>query len=193
MRHATEQTRTIRRLSGFLSLDRSGWIQFQHALIRDVAYAGLPFRTRQDLHARVGDSIFAACDGRPEEFAELLSLHYFYAKRWSRSWLFSQMAGDRAKEIYANHEAAIFYERALQSAARLDWVEPSERAGVLTDLAKVQYEAGSYEEAMPFPAGRRSGWCPTTRWPGPTCDSIWLGATRRWAPSPRPCARRRSG
>ena len=146
--HATEQTRVIRRLSGFVSLDRSGWIQFQHALIRDVAYAGLPFRTRQDLHARVGDSIFAACDGRPEEFAELLSLHYFYAKRWSRSWLFSHMAGDRAKEIYANHEAATFYARALQSAARLDWVEPSERAVVLTDLAKVQYEAGSYEEAI---------------------------------------------
>ena len=142
------QARTIRRLSDFLTLDRSGWIQFQHALIRDVAYAGLPFRTRQDLHARVGDSIFAACDGRPEEFAELLSLHYFYAKRWSRSWLFSHMAGDRAKEIYANHEAATFYERALQSAARLDWVEPSERAVVLTDLAKVQFESGSYENAM---------------------------------------------
>ena len=141
------RTRTIRRLSGFLTLDRSGRIQFQHALIRDVAYAGLPFRTRQDLHARVGDSIFAACDGRPEEFAELLSLHYFYANRWSRSWLFSRMAGDRAKDIYANHEAATFYERALQSAARLDWVEPSDRAGLLTDLATVHYEAGSYEEA----------------------------------------------
>ncbi|HEY6629178.1 MAG TPA: AAA family ATPase, partial [Acidimicrobiia bacterium] len=142
------QTRTVRRLSDFLTLDRVGWVQFNHALIRDVAYAGLPFRTRQDLHARVGDSIFAACDGRPEEFAELLSLHYFYAGRWSRSWLFSQMAGDRAKEIYANHEAAAFYERALQSANRLDWVEPPDRARVLTDLARVQYEAGLYEEAM---------------------------------------------
>ena len=142
------QTRTIRRLSDFLTLDRAGWVQFNHALIRDVAYAGLPFKTRQDLHARVGDSIFADCDGRPEEFSELLSLHYFYAGRWSRSWLFSQMAGDRAKEIYANHEAAAFYERALQSANRLDWVEPPDRARVLTDLAKVQFEAGSYEETM---------------------------------------------
>ncbi|HEY4584546.1 MAG TPA: adenylate/guanylate cyclase domain-containing protein, partial [Acidimicrobiia bacterium] len=142
------QTRTIRRLSEFLSLDQSGWVQFQHALIRDVAYAGLPFRTRQDLHARVGDSIFADCDGRPEDFAELLSIHYFYARRWSRSWLFSQMAGDRAKEIYANHEAETFYERALQSAARLDWVDPSDRARVLTSLAWVRYEAGDVGDAM---------------------------------------------
>ena len=142
------QTRTIRRLSDFLSLDQTGWVQFHHGLIRDVAYAGLPFRTRQDLHARVGDSIFAACDGRPEEFAELLSLHFFFARRWSRSWFFSRMAGDRAKEIYANHEAEVFYERALQSAAPLDWVESSERAEVLTDLARVRYEAGSYDKAM---------------------------------------------
>ena len=142
------QTRTIRRLSDFLTLDRTGWVQFNHALIRDVAYAGLPFKTRQDLHARVGDSIFADCDGRPEEFAELLSLHFFYAGRWSRSWFFSQMAGDRAKEIYANHEAEVFYDRALQSAARLDWVEGSDRARVLTNLAWVRYEAGDVGDAM---------------------------------------------
>jgi predicted ATPase len=142
------RTRMIRRLSDFVTLDNTGWVQFQHALIRDVAYAGLPFKTRQDLHARVGDSIYAACGDSPEEFSELLSLHYFYAKRWSRSFFFSRMAGDRAKEIYANHEAAAFYERALQSAARLDWVEPSERRQVLTDLAEVEYEAGSFDRAM---------------------------------------------
>jgi class 3 adenylate cyclase len=111
-------TRIIRRLSDFVTLDNTGWVQFQHALIRDVAYAGLPFKTRQDLHARVADSIFAACGDNPEEFAEILSLHYFNAKRWSRAWFFSRMAGDRAKEIYANQDAATFYERALQSASR---------------------------------------------------------------------------
>ncbi len=142
------RNRALRRLSGFVTLDPSGWAHFHHALIRDVAYAGLPFRARQDLHARVADSIFAKCEGRPEEFAELLSLHYFFARRWSRSWFFSSMAGDRARDIYANNEAAVFYERALQSAARLDWVERLERARVVTDLAKVLYEAGSYDESI---------------------------------------------
>jgi class 3 adenylate cyclase/tetratricopeptide (TPR) repeat protein len=145
---AQSQTRMIRRLSDFVTLDESGWVDFQHALIRDVAYAGLPFKTRQDLHARVADSIFAACGDNPEEFSELLSLHYFYAKRWSRSWFFSRMAGDRAKEIYANHEAAVFYERALDSLARLQGHSKTERVEVLGDLATVQFEAGSYEQAM---------------------------------------------
>jgi predicted ATPase/class 3 adenylate cyclase len=146
--HERAQTRMIRRLSDFVTVDNAGWVVFQHALIRDVAYAGLPFKTRQDLHARVADSIFAACGENPEEFSELLSLHYFYAKRWNRAWFFSRMAGDRAREIYANHEAAAFYERALQAAARLDWVEPSERREVLTSLARVEYEAGSFDRAM---------------------------------------------
>jgi class 3 adenylate cyclase/tetratricopeptide (TPR) repeat protein len=143
-----QRTRLIKGLSEFLTLDRSGWVHFHHALIRDVAYDGLPYRTRQNLHARVGDSIFASCNGRPEEFAELLSFHYFNAKRWSRSWRFSRMAGDRARDTYANHEAAVFYERALQSGAMLDWLDASERARLLTDLANVRYEAGSYEGAI---------------------------------------------
>ena len=113
-----------------------------------MAYDGLPYKTRERLHAQVGDATFAACRGRPEEFAEILSLHYFYAKRWSRTWRFSRMAGDRAQEIYANHEAAAFYERALISARHLDWVTQADRAEVLTALARVLYEAGSFDEAI---------------------------------------------
>jgi class 3 adenylate cyclase/tetratricopeptide (TPR) repeat protein len=139
---------SVKRLSDFMTVDESGWVEFNHSLIREVAYDGLPFKTRERLHARVGDATFASCGGRPEEFAEILSMHYFYAKRWSRTWRFSRMAGDRAREIYANHEAAEFYERALMAARRLDWVTATDRAEVLTALAGVLYEAGLYSEAI---------------------------------------------
>ena len=141
-------SRSVERLSDFMTVDESGWVEFNHSLIREVAYDGLPFRTRERLHAQVGDATFAGCRGRPEEFAEILSIHYFYAKRWSRTWRFSRMAGDRAREIYANHEAAEFYERALIAARRLDWVTAADRADVLTALAGVLYEAGLYDEAI---------------------------------------------
>ena len=134
-------------LTDFLTVAESR-VDFQHSLIRDVAYDGLPYKTRERLHAQVGDATFAACRGRPEEFAEILSLHYFYAKRWSRTWRFSRMAGDRAREIYANHEAAAFYERALISARHLDWVTQADRADVLTAMARVLYEAGSFDDAI---------------------------------------------
>jgi len=139
--------RAIRRLSEFLTVDQSGWVQFRHALIRDVAYAGLPFNTRQELHARVGDSILRDQE-RADDDAELLSLHYFYAKQWDHAWRFSRMAGDRAREIYANIEAAASYERALSSSIRLDGVDKAERAEVLDSLAWVRYEAGAVDDAM---------------------------------------------
>jgi class 3 adenylate cyclase/tetratricopeptide (TPR) repeat protein len=143
-----DHSRSVERLSDFMTVDESGWVEFNHSLIREVAYDGLPFRTRERLHARVGDATFAGCGGRPEEFAEILSIHYFYAKRWSRTWRFSRMAGDRAREIYANHEAAEFYERALIAARRLDWVTAGDRAEVHTALAGVLYEAGLYDDAI---------------------------------------------
>src|SRR5690606_28279760 len=43
------QLTTLRRLGAFLAVDKNGWVQFQHTLIRDVAYGGLPFRTRREL------------------------------------------------------------------------------------------------------------------------------------------------
>jgi predicted ATPase len=143
-----DHSHSVERLSDFVTVDESGWVEFHHSLIRDVAYDGLPFRTRERLHARVGDATFAGCRGRPEEYAEILSIHYFHAKRWSRTWRFSRMAGDRAREIYANHEAADFYERALSAARRLDWVTAADRADVLTALSGVLYEAGLFDEAI---------------------------------------------
>ena len=134
-------------LTDFLTVAESR-VDFQHSLIRDVAYDGLPYKTRERLHAQVGDATFAACRGRAEEFAEILSLHYFYAKRWSRTWRFSRMAGDRARENYFNHEAAAFYDRALISARHLDWVTQADRADVLTAMARVLYEAGSFDDAI---------------------------------------------
>ena len=138
----------LRRLGDFLSVDRTGWVQFRHALIRDAAYEGLAYRRRQELHARIGDSILAAAGDDPEDAAELLSLHYSYARRWPEAWRYSRIAGDRAREVYANHEAARFYERTLGAAARLDGLDDRERIAVATRLCEVREHAGLYSAAL---------------------------------------------
>ncbi len=61
----------------------------------------------------------SATGDRPEEAAELLSLHYFNAGRWEEAWKYSRMAGDLAREVYANVDAARFYERALEATRTL--------------------------------------------------------------------------
>jgi tetratricopeptide (TPR) repeat protein len=141
-------SRAIRRLGDFLAVDRKSWVQFRHALIRDAAYEGLPFRTRQRLHAKVGDSIVAAAGDSPEDQAELLCVHYFNAGRWQEAWRYGRIAGDRARELYANVEAARFYERAINSGTHLDQIDGTAIAGVWRELGLVREKIGQFDAAL---------------------------------------------
>ena len=51
-----------------------------------------------------------------EDFAELLSMHYFYAQQHEDAWKFSVAAGGRAEAKFAPVQAESFYVRALGSA-----------------------------------------------------------------------------
>ena len=52
---------------------------FKHALIRDVAYAGLSVARRAKAHAAVGEWLARLSPDRPEELAELVAVHYMAA------------------------------------------------------------------------------------------------------------------
>jgi class 3 adenylate cyclase/tetratricopeptide (TPR) repeat protein len=142
------RARALRRLQEFLIMDSTGWVQFRHALIRDVAYGALPFRIRQALHARIGDAIRDNAGDFPEAQAELLSLHYSEAKRWPEAWHFSRAAGDSAKQIYANLEAATFYRRALAAAGRFDQANGTEVSELAESLGDVLELGGLFTESV---------------------------------------------
>ncbi|GAA2041164.1 adenylate/guanylate cyclase domain-containing protein [Agromyces tropicus] len=142
---SSRQVKTLRRLGGFLSVDSTGWVRFQHSLIRDVAYGGLPFKTRRELHSRVGDAISAASAGGQ---VELLSIHYSEAHRWPEAWSSSRVAGERAKEIYANLEAATFYRRALTASRYVPDLPTTEVADVSEALGDVLELAGMFDESV---------------------------------------------
>jgi class 3 adenylate cyclase/tetratricopeptide (TPR) repeat protein len=137
---------SLRRLGEFLEVEPGGWVRFRHALVRDVAYAGLPFVTRQRLHGRVADSILRET-GDVVERAALLSLHFFHARRFAESWQFSRLAGDTARGVYANLEAVTLYERALLSGRHLPDLDVHERADVQEALGDVQDLAGLWAAA----------------------------------------------
>ena len=139
---------SLARLGDFLAVNDTGWVRFHHALIRDAAYEGLPYAKRKTLHARVGDSILVAAGDAPEEQAELLSLHYSAAGRWEEAWTYSRLAGDDARRIYANLEAARFYERALAAAPRVGGVDAGELAEVALRLGEAREHAGLFAAAL---------------------------------------------
>ncbi len=134
------------RLGEFLTRD-GDVVGFTHMLVRDGAYEGLPYRLRRELHARAGERIESTAGDDPEAEAELLSLHFFNAHRLEEAWRYSLVAGDRARSIYANVDAARFYERALESARRVPSLPPEGVARVLERLGDVRRPIGEYAMA----------------------------------------------
>jgi len=144
-----------RRLAEFISEDRAGTVRFKHALIRDAAYEGLPYRLRQTLHGLVGDTI-ASREGAFEEDVELLSLHFFYAGRFEPAWDHSCTAAERARMLYANVDAATFYERAIEAGRHEESIDASELARVYESLGDVRKRIGEFLKAVTaYRAARR--------------------------------------
>jgi tetratricopeptide (TPR) repeat protein len=130
----------LRRLRGFF-VQEKGRLRFRHTLMRDVAYEGLPFSRRKQLHDQVGRSIEASST-TPESQCELLSLHFFHAGRFEKAWHYSVVAGERARAKFANGEAIDFFQRAVESARRSDGIPAHEVGTVLERLGDVRDLAG---------------------------------------------------
>ncbi len=142
------------RLEEFL-VEEDGALRFRHALVRDAAYEGLPYRRRRELHERVGETIERAA-AKPEDEAALLSLHFFHAHDFAKAWDYSRVAGERAQAIYANVEAAAFFERALAAARHRRDIAGEDRAEVLERLGDVLVRLSKFERAAhAYRASRR--------------------------------------
>lgn len=127
--------------------DVPGAFRFRHALIRDAAYEGLPYRRREELHAHVGRAYEDRHREHPEEVAEMLALHFSRARDDARTWRYSVIAGDRARAKHANAEAARFYRVALKAAPRVAGLTPLDVARVWVALSDVCLLAGLLSEA----------------------------------------------
>ena len=143
-------------LGDFVDAHGDRRVRFRHALMRDVAYEGLPYRRRRLLHLHVGQTLEDAADDR-DQVSELLSMHYFHAGRFDRAWVYSRTAGSRARAKYANSEAIEFLQRAVEAARRsAGEVDAAEVADVLEALGDVSHLAGRSTGALEaYRAARR--------------------------------------
>jgi class 3 adenylate cyclase/tetratricopeptide (TPR) repeat protein len=135
-----------RRLNDFLAVD-SRTIRFRQALLRDGAYETLPYRLRQQLHAQVAEAIERQAGDRSDDLAEALSVHFFHARRFDAALRYSRVAGEQARAIYANVDAADFFERALDSARACDGVPAAELSTLYEALGDVRKRIGEFARA----------------------------------------------
>ena len=83
-------------------------------------------------------------------------MHFHEAQRYDKAWTYCRQAGDRAKRIFANVDAARFYERAATAGRRLRHVTASDLAAVYEALGDVRYLLGEHRRADDaFKAARR--------------------------------------
>lgn len=129
------------RLSEFVAWEGAAELGFLHDLFRTVAYEGLSFKRRKEVHARVG----AALELRGAN-AALLSLHFLRAEEFESAWRYSLDAGRDAQAEYANVDAAELYGRALGAAEHVE-LPADEVAAAAEALGDVQELAARYEEA----------------------------------------------
>jgi class 3 adenylate cyclase/tetratricopeptide (TPR) repeat protein len=137
------------RLAEFVVAD-DGVYRFRNDLFRRVAYEALPFSRRREVHGRVGEVLERSSAVHGDEAIGLLSLHFHHAGRHPESWHYSVAAGDHARGVYANVEAAEFYRRGLEAARALPELTataPAEVARVNEALGDVCEVAALYDQA----------------------------------------------
>ena len=145
-----------RRLDEFLVRDGTATVGFRNVLVRDSAYDGLSFKQRRRLHNRAGDTIRKSTWDAGDTQPEILSFHFLHGQRWDEAWQYSLMAAERAKAVYANFEAAEFYERALVAGRRIGDRTTEELTRAYEELADSRSRTGSYARAATaYRAARR--------------------------------------
>ncbi len=141
-----EATRTT--LAAFIDGDGSSRLEFRHAMVRDMAYEGLSYRLRRELHAAAGTLLLASASGDEESVADMVALHFSEAGDHEAAWRYARMAADRNRALFANASAAAQYERALEAARRFAAVDEASRMKVWTDLGDVREQLGQFDAAL---------------------------------------------
>ena len=137
---------TWQRLGAYFRVEGDGHVRFRRQVVRDVAYEGLPFRVRRELHAAAADRIERDLGAHVDEEAARLAVHYHRAGAHDRAWHYSRLAADRASERSAYADAANLYRRALDSVRQLD-VARSELASVWESLADAYRRTGELDRS----------------------------------------------
>ena len=121
---------------------------FRHALTREVAYDGMLQARRRQLHGHAGAALESSKASQRFEHCELLAHHYSRSADPGRAIPYLAVAGDRAKDRYANEEAIAVYSQAIGLIEQLDDGRRPETYGAICEsLGIVLVRLSRYDAA----------------------------------------------
>ena len=148
-------------------LPAAGQYRFAHMLVRDTLYADLPTEQRLRWHRQIGEALEArwGCQealghGPPPDamsvagtdpILAVLAWHFFEAmgsnNEGAKALRYAVQAGVHATAMLAHEEAALHYQRALQSLTYTQPGDTAQRCELLLALGSAQMKAGDAPQA----------------------------------------------
>jgi len=118
---------------------------FKHNLLRETTYAGVLKKVRQVYHGLVADWLVQESGERVTEVTGLIADHLEAAGRVAEAVEHLLRAGDQARLLYAQEEAAAYYQRALALLKETD--QPERAARTLMKLGLTYHNAFAFRRA----------------------------------------------
>jgi predicted ATPase len=103
---------------------------FKHSMTREVAYSSLLRERRRALHAQAAHALLQMERARADEHVERVAQHAELGGLWPMAVEYLQRAGKKAFALYANVEAADFFERAVAALRHLPQTRATLELGV---------------------------------------------------------------
>jgi adenylate cyclase len=129
--------------------DRDQRFKFTHAIVHEVVYKNLLVSRRAKLHSLAGAALEKICGPDPErlEDVEALGHHFGHGDAPEKGVRYLVEAGDRARRLYANHDAIRHFRRAIECLDQAGDKGPR-RFSILERLGDLLGQAGGREEAL---------------------------------------------
>ena len=122
---------------------------FSKDIIRGIIYGNIGGTKLKRYHQKIGEKLLNFYKGRIEEIVEELAYHFYKGGDHKNAIEYSMIAGDRAKDAYANQDAIRFYSMAIDCLSK-DRTEGEETKWIkcLNKRAKVLNLIGDNEKAI---------------------------------------------
>jgi class 3 adenylate cyclase/tetratricopeptide (TPR) repeat protein len=122
---------------------------FKHALTREVAYDGMLQARRRQLHGEAGEALEHSGTSQRFEHCELLAYHHSHSADPARAIPYLEIAGNRAKDRYANKEAIAAYRQAIGLIEQLgEGLRPDSYRVLCESLGMILVRLSRYDEAV---------------------------------------------
>ena len=108
------------------------YFTFTHSLIQEIAYNSLLFKTRSNLHTKIGTAMEEMYLSKIDAKVEELAYHFKNSNDKEKAVFYLNKAGDKAQSLYAFKNAINFY---LDSIKILESTEPGKEQ--LTHLSEI--------------------------------------------------------